>query len=58
MRQLIDNAGHWLERANETRTLAAQMKDAATLVLIEVAKSYERLAELANDPDTSCNHSD
>lgn len=43
MRQLIDDAKHLAECANETRTLADRVEDAAAkLVLLEIAKSYDR----------------
>jgi hypothetical protein len=45
---LIDDPEHWRQRAKESRALADQLDDpTAKQTLLEIAQSYERLAELA-----------
>jgi hypothetical protein len=49
MPSLIDNAKHWRERAQEARAHAQELTDDPELqrVLLDVARSYERMAEHA-----------
>ena len=48
MPRVIDNPGHWRARAEESRSLAEQMKDAdARRIMLGIADSYELLAERA-----------
>jgi len=45
---LISDPEHWRQRAKEARALAHQLDDAvAKQTLLEIAQSYEQLAELA-----------
>ena len=45
---LIDDPEHWRQRAKESRALAGQLDDpTAKQTLLEIAQSYEELAELA-----------
>ncbi len=44
----IDDPEHWLERAEEARTIAEEMRDPqARLGMLAVAEGYERLAARA-----------
>jgi len=46
----IDDAKHWLSRADETRLLAAPMTDALSKqAMLTVAASYERMAKRAEE---------
>jgi hypothetical protein len=48
MPRVIDNPEHWRARAEASRTLAEQMKDAeARRIMLGIADSYELLAERA-----------
>jgi hypothetical protein len=45
---LIDDPEHWRKRAKDTRELADQVDDpTARQTLLEIAQSYDELAELA-----------
>jgi hypothetical protein len=45
-----DRAQHWRERASELRVVAVSMKDPlATRVTLDVAKSYDRMADRAEE---------
>ena len=45
---LLDDAEHWLSRAEETRTIAEIMTDAeARRIMFDIAEGYDRLAERA-----------
>jgi hypothetical protein len=42
---LLDDAEHWLSRAEETRTIAEIMTDAeARRIMFDIAEGYDRLA--------------
>jgi hypothetical protein len=44
-----NDASRWCKLAAEARTLAAAMSDAAaSRIMLQIAKSYDRLAALAN----------
>jgi hypothetical protein len=46
MKTLLDDAEHWLSRAEETRTIAEIMTDPeARLIMFDIAEGYDRLAE-------------
>ena len=46
MLRVIDNPEHWRARAEESHTLAEQMKDAeARRIMLGIADSYQLLAE-------------
>jgi hypothetical protein len=46
----IDDAKHWLSRADETRLLATPMTDALSKqAMLTVAASYERMAKRAEE---------
>jgi hypothetical protein len=46
MKTLLDDAEHWLSRAEETRTIAEIMTDAeARRIMFDIAEGYDRLAE-------------
>lgn len=46
--QLINDSAHWRRRAEEARRLADQLDDpVAKATMVEIAQSYERLAEIA-----------
>ena len=46
MKTLLDDAGHWLSCAEETRTIAEIMTDPeARLIMFDIAEGYDRLAE-------------
>ena len=48
MKTLLDDAEHWLSRAEETRTIAEIMTDAeARRIMFDIAQGYDRLAERA-----------
>lgn len=48
MQSLLNNSGHWLQRAQETRRLAENISDAETKrTLMKIAEEYERLAQRA-----------
>ncbi|HYZ42033.1 MAG TPA: hypothetical protein VE687_15655 [Stellaceae bacterium] len=48
MNTLLDDVGHWLSRAEETRTIAELMNDPeARRVMFDIAAGYDRLAERA-----------
>lgn len=58
MPSLLNNAKHWMQRAQETRRLADSVEDAeAKRTLIKIAEEYERLAQRAakrdDDGDTN-----
>jgi hypothetical protein len=45
---VFDDPKHWRRRAEQARTLAEQMSDAASKkMMLDIAKDYERLAEKA-----------
>jgi hypothetical protein len=44
----INDPAHWRRRADEARTIAAQMSDSPSKdAMLRIAKDYERLAERA-----------
>jgi hypothetical protein len=46
VKTLLDDAGHWLSRAEETRTIAEIMTDLeARRIMFDIAEGYDRLAE-------------
>jgi hypothetical protein len=46
MKTLLDDAEHWLSRAEETRTIAEIMTDPeARRIMFDIAEGYDRLAE-------------
>lgn len=46
MKTLLEDAEHWLSRAEETRTIAEIMTDPeARLIMFDIAEGYDRLAE-------------
>ena len=48
MKTLLEDAEHWLSRAEETRTIAEIMTDPeARLIMFDIAEGYDRLAERA-----------
>jgi hypothetical protein len=48
VKTLLDDAEHWLSRAEETRTIAEIMTDPeARLSMFDIAEGYDRLAERA-----------
>ena len=48
MPSLLDNSGHWKQRAQETRRLAETIGDPeARRTLLKIAEEYERLAQRA-----------
>jgi hypothetical protein len=48
MKTLLDDAEHWLSRAEETRTIAEIMTDAeARRIMFDIAEGYDRLADRA-----------
>ena len=48
MKTLLDNAEHWVSRAEETRTIAEIMTDVeARRIMFDIAEEYDRLAERA-----------
>ena len=48
MKTLLDDAEHWLSRAEETRTIAEIMTDVeARRIMFDIAEGYDRLAERA-----------
>jgi hypothetical protein len=48
MSDLINNAQHWRDRAEEARILAAEMRDEfSRQQMLAIAVSYDRLAERA-----------
>jgi hypothetical protein len=50
MRSTLQNAEYWRERAEEARAQAEQMSSAEDKrELLEIARAYEQLAELAAD---------
>lgn len=45
---LKDDAGHWRQRAQESRSIADQLDDpVAKKTMLEIAEAYEQLAVLA-----------
>ena len=44
---LIHDAEHWRRRAKEARRIADELDNVAKQTMLEIAQSYERLAELA-----------
>ena len=59
MKTLLDDAEHWLSRAEETRTIAEIMTDPeAQRIMFDIADGYDQLAERAvartapRSPDT------
>ena len=52
---LLDDAEHWLSRAEETRTIAEIMTDLeAKRIMFDIAEGYDRLAERAVERTDSC----
>ena len=50
MPPLLNNAEHWLQRAQETRRLAEGISDPeAKQTLLKIADDYERLAQRASN---------
>jgi hypothetical protein len=50
MKTLLDDAEHWLSRAEETRTIAEIMTDPeARRIMFDIAEGYDRLAERADE---------
>jgi len=48
MPSLLNNSGHWKQRAQEARKLADSIMDPdAQQTLLKIAEEYERLAERA-----------
>ena len=48
MKTLLDDAEHWVSRAEETRTIAEIMTDGeARRIMFDIAEGYDRLAERA-----------
>jgi hypothetical protein len=48
VKTLLEDAEHWLSRAEETRTIAEIMTDPeARLIMFDIAEGYDRLAERA-----------
>jgi hypothetical protein len=48
VKTLLDDAEHWLSRAEETRTIAEIMTDPeARRIMFDIAEGYDRLAERA-----------
>ena len=48
MPSLLNNSGHWQQRARETRRLADSVDDQeAKQTLLKIAEEYERLAQRA-----------
>ena len=46
MKTLLDDAEHWLSRAEETRTIAEIMTDPEVRrIMFDIAEGYDRLAE-------------
>jgi hypothetical protein len=46
--ELLNNVEHWRDRAEEARVHAEQLTDPeARRMMLDIAKSYERLAERA-----------
>jgi hypothetical protein len=46
VKTLLDDAEHWLSRAEETRTIAEIMTDLeARRIMFDIAEGYDRLAE-------------
>jgi hypothetical protein len=46
VKTLLDDAEHWLSRAEETRTIAEIMTDPeARRIMFDIAEGYDRLAE-------------
>jgi len=43
----LDDAEHWLRRADESRALAEQMGDPISREMILIVRDYERMAENA-----------
>jgi len=52
MSSLLNNSGHWQQRARETRRLADSVDDQeAKQTLLKIAEEYERLAQRAASRD-------
>jgi hypothetical protein len=50
VKTLLDDAEHWLSRAEETRTIAEIMTDPeARRIMFDIAEGYDRLAERVVD---------
>jgi hypothetical protein len=48
---LLDNAKYWRSRAEEARMVAESLEDAQSkLIMLGIARDYERIAELAEQP--------
>jgi hypothetical protein len=46
VKTLLDDAEHWLSRAEESRTIAEIMTDPeARRIMFDIAEGYDRLAE-------------
>jgi hypothetical protein len=46
MQTLLDDAEHWWNRAEESRTIAELMNDPeARRIMLDIAEGYDRLAE-------------
>jgi hypothetical protein len=46
----INDAGHWRERANEMRALAADVNDrSAQATMLQIADDYDKLAKRADE---------
>ena len=51
MPSLIDDAGEWLDRAEQAREVAGQLTDpGAKQAVLQLAESFERLARAAANP--------
>jgi hypothetical protein len=45
MTTILDNPAHWIERAEEARTIADEIRDPESKkIMLEIAEGYERLA--------------
>ena len=58
MKQLpINDPAHWRERAEEARRVAEQLADAvAKEMMLDIARSYNSLAKLAEEEHPSSEH--
>jgi hypothetical protein len=49
-RHVLDDPQHWLERAEEMRRLAEEMRDAETRrMMLSIAEGYDKLAQRAKE---------